>query len=89
MKLEKFDTAAKIKVIKEIRGFTDLGLKEAKDLVEKAPVVVKKGITKEEADAIVEKLKAAGATAALEWLMFRQFFFYFFFPFFHLACFEE
>ena len=66
VKLEKFDTAAKIKVIKEIRGFTDLGLKEAKDLVEKAPVVVKKGITKEEADAIVEKLKAAGSTAALE-----------------------
>ncbi|KAL3526891.1 hypothetical protein ACH5RR_011547 [Cinchona calisaya] len=66
VKLERFDTATKIKVIKEIRGFTDLGLKEAKDLVEKAPVVVKKGVTKEEADAIVEKLKGAGATAALE-----------------------
>lgn len=66
VKLEKFDTAAKIKVIKEIRGFTDLGLKEAKDMVEKAPIVVKKGLTKEEADSIVEKLKAAGATAVLE-----------------------
>ncbi|KAI5684438.1 hypothetical protein M9H77_05666 [Catharanthus roseus] len=66
VKLEKFDAAAKIKVIKEIRGFTDLGLKEAKDMVEKAPIVVKKGITKEEAESIVEKLKAAGATAVLE-----------------------
>ncbi|CAI9111265.1 OLC1v1011444C1 [Oldenlandia corymbosa var. corymbosa] len=66
VKLEKFDAAAKIKVIKEIRGITDLGLKEAKDLVEKAPSVVKKGVTKDEADAIIEKLQKAGATAALE-----------------------
>ncbi|XAR59173.1 hypothetical protein NMG60_11014866 [Bertholletia excelsa] len=58
IKLEKFDAAAKIKIIKEVRAFTDLGLKEAKDLVEKAPVVVKKGITKEEADSIMDKLKA-------------------------------
>ncbi|CAK9148401.1 unnamed protein product [Ilex paraguariensis] len=62
VKLEKYDAAAKIKVIKEIRSFTDLGLKEAKDLVEKAPIVVKKGVTKEEADSIVEKLKVVGAT---------------------------
>ncbi|CAL5369373.1 unnamed protein product [Camellia sinensis] len=66
VKLEKFDAAAKIKVIKEVRAFTDLGLKEAKDLVEKAPVVVKKGVAKEEADSIVEKLKALGATVMLE-----------------------
>ncbi|KAL7231654.1 hypothetical protein ACSBR2_009815 [Camellia fascicularis] len=66
VKLEKFDAAAKIKVIKEVRAFTDLGLKEAKDLVEKAPVVVKKGVAKEEADSIVEKLKALGATVVLE-----------------------
>ncbi|KAK8941851.1 hypothetical protein KSP40_PGU016479 [Platanthera guangdongensis] len=64
--LEKFDSAAKIKVIKEVRTFTDLGLKEAKEMVEKAPVVLKKGVTKEEAEQIVAKLKDAGATAILE-----------------------
>ncbi|CAN6881392.1 unnamed protein product [Brassica oleracea] len=66
VKLEKFDSASKIKVIKEIRAFTELGLKEAKDLVEKAPVVVKTGVTKEEGEKITEKLKAVGATVALE-----------------------
>ena len=66
IKLEKFDAAAKIKVIKEVRTFTDLGLKEAKDLVEKVPVVLKKGLTKEEAGPIIEKLKALGATVVLE-----------------------
>ncbi|KAL9270048.1 Large ribosomal subunit protein bL12c-like protein [Drosera capensis] len=64
VKLEKFDAAAKIKVIKEVRSFTELGLKEAKDLVEKTPVVVKKGVSKEEAEAIAEKLKALGATVS-------------------------
>lgn len=66
VKLEKFDASAKLKVIKEIRAFTDLGLKEAKDLVEKAPAVVKKGVTKEEAEKIVAKLKEVGATVVLE-----------------------
>lgn len=66
VKLEKFDASAKLKVIKEIRAFTDLGLKEAKDLVEKAPAVVKKGVTKEEAEMIVAKLKEVGATVVLE-----------------------
>lgn len=66
VKLEKFDTAAKIKVIKEVRTFTSLGLKEAKELVEKTPVVLKQGITKEEANDIIGKLKAAGATAVME-----------------------
>ncbi|WCJ31426.1 50S ribosomal protein L7/L12 [Euphorbia peplus] len=66
IKLEKFDAAAKIKIIKEVRSFTDLGLKEAKDLVEKAPVVLKKGITKDEANPILDKLKALGATVVLE-----------------------
>ncbi|KAJ4868856.1 Ribosomal protein L12/ ATP-dependent Clp protease adaptor protein ClpS family protein [Raphanus sativus] len=66
VKLEKFDAASKIKVIKEIRAFTELGLKEAKDLVEKAPVIVKTGLSKEEAEKIMEKLKAVGATVALE-----------------------
>lgn len=66
VKLEKFDAAAKIKVIKEVRAFTSLGLKEAKDLVEKAPVLLKQGITKEEANDIIEKLKAAGGVASME-----------------------
>ncbi|KAG6394263.1 hypothetical protein SASPL_144846 [Salvia splendens] len=66
VKLEKFEASAKLKVIKEIRSFTDLGLKEAKDLVEKTPAVVKKGVTKEEAEKIVAKLKEIGATVVLE-----------------------
>lgn len=66
IKLEKFDAAAKIKIIKEVRTFTDLGLKEAKDLVEKVPVVLKKGVTKDQGNPIIEKLKELGATVVLE-----------------------
>lgn len=66
LKLEGFDAAAKIKVIKEVRGFTDLGLKDAKDLVEKAPTLLKKGVTKEEAEKIIEKMKAVGAKVSME-----------------------
>ncbi|KAJ0106720.1 hypothetical protein Patl1_18040 [Pistacia atlantica] len=66
VKLEKFDAAAKIKVIKEVRAFTTLGLKEAKDLVEKVPVILKQGVTKEEANDIIEKIKAAGGVAVME-----------------------
>lgn len=66
IKLEKFDAAAKIKIIKEVRTFTELGLKEAKDLVEKVPVVLKKGVTKDQGNPIIEKLKELGATAVLE-----------------------
>lgn len=66
VKLEKFDAAAKIKVIKEVRAFTSLGLKEAKDLVEKVPVLLKQGVTKEEANNIIEKIKAAGGVAVME-----------------------
>ncbi|KAI5074008.1 hypothetical protein GOP47_0012021 [Adiantum capillus-veneris] len=66
VKLEKFDAASKIKIIKEVRTFTTLGLKEAKELVEKLPAVLKAGVAKEEAEKIVEKLKAVGATCVLE-----------------------
>ncbi|KAF7842337.1 50S ribosomal protein L7/L12 [Senna tora] len=66
VKLEKFDAASKIKVIKEVRAFTNLGLKEAKDLVEKVPAVLKQGVTKEEANEIIEKIKAAGGVAVME-----------------------
>lgn len=53
--------ANKINVIKEVRAITGLGLKEAKDLVEGAPKVVKEGVDKEEAKKIKTQLEAAGA----------------------------
>jgi len=56
----------KINVIKEIRGVTSLGLKEAKDLVEGAPQEVKKGVSKKEAEEIKKKLEAAGAKVELK-----------------------
>jgi large subunit ribosomal protein L7/L12 len=58
--------AKKIQVIKVIREVTSLGLKEAKDLVDGAPSVVKEGIEKAEAEAIKAKLEAEGATAELK-----------------------
>jgi large subunit ribosomal protein L7/L12 len=56
----------KINVIKEVRGITGLGLKEAKDLVEGAPKSVKEGVKKEEAEEIKKKLEDAGATVELK-----------------------
>ena len=56
----------KINVIKEIRTFTTLGLKEAKDLVEGAPKEVKSGVNKKEAEEIKKKLEAAGAKVELK-----------------------
>ena len=56
----------KINVIKEIRTFTTLGLKEAKDLVEAAPKEVKTGVNKKEAEEIKKKLEAAGAKVELK-----------------------
>ncbi len=56
----------KIKVIKEVRAVTGLGLKEAKDLVEGAPKAVKEGATKEEAEKIKEQLEAAGAEVEIK-----------------------
>lgn len=56
----------KINVIKAVREVTTLGLKEAKDLVEAAPSVIKEGIGKEEADQIKEKVEAAGAKVTIE-----------------------
>lgn len=66
LKMESYDAGSKLKVIKEIRSFTDLGLKEAKDLVEKAPAVLKKGVSKAEAEQIIEKMKAVGAKVVME-----------------------
>ena len=56
----------KIQVIKELRGVTSLGLKEAKDLVDTAPKPVKLGATKEEAQTIKQKLESAGAKVELK-----------------------
>ena len=56
----------KINVIKEIRTFTTLGLKEAKDLVEGAPKEIKSGVNKKEAEEIKKKLEAAGAKVELK-----------------------
>ena len=56
----------KINVIKEVRGITGLGLKEAKDLVEGAPKPVKEGVSKDEADQIKAKLEEAGATVEVK-----------------------
>jgi large subunit ribosomal protein L7/L12 len=56
----------KINVIKEVRAITQLGLKEAKDLVEGAPKVVKEGVNKEEAEELKKRLEDAGATVELK-----------------------
>ncbi len=56
----------KIQVIKEIRAITNLGLKEAKDLVEAAPGTVKEGVSKQEAEEIKKKLEAQGAVVELK-----------------------
>ena len=56
----------KIAVLKEVRGITGLGLKEAKDLVDGAPKAIKEGVKKEEAEAIKKQLEAAGATVEIK-----------------------
>ncbi|OJI06193.1 50S ribosomal protein L7/L12 [bacterium CG10_46_32] len=58
--------ATKIAVIKVVREVTELGLKEAKDLVDAAPKVVKEGLKKEDAEAMKKKLEDAGATVTLK-----------------------
>jgi large subunit ribosomal protein L7/L12 len=58
--------ANKILVIKAVRELTGLGLKEAKDLVDAAPKAVREGVTKEDAEAVKEKLAEAGATVEVK-----------------------
>ena len=58
--------ANKINVIKVVREATGLGLKEAKDLVESAPKVIKEGLPKADAEALMAKLKEAGATGEIK-----------------------
>jgi large subunit ribosomal protein L7/L12 len=57
---------AKVSVIKAVRALTGLGLKEAKDTVESAPVAVKEGVTKEEAADVQKQLEAAGASVEIK-----------------------
>ena len=64
--LKAFDEAKKIAVIKEVRGVTGLGLKEAKDLVEGAPKPLKEGVSKDEAAKIKEVITAAGGTVEIQ-----------------------
>ena len=66
IKLEKFDAASKIKLIKEVRAYTGLGLKESKELVEGAPAEIKADVPKAEAESLKEKLEAVGGTIVLE-----------------------
>ncbi|WP_334329037.1 50S ribosomal protein L7/L12 [Companilactobacillus sp. HBUAS59699] len=56
----------KVKVIKEVRGITGLGLKDSKDLVDGAPKVIKEGVAKADADDMKSKLEAVGATVTLK-----------------------
>lgn len=56
----------KIKVIKEVRAITSLGLKEAKEVVENVPQALKEGVTKEEAEAIKQKIDAVGGSVEIK-----------------------
>ena len=58
--------AEKIKVIKEVRAITGLGLKEAKDLVEGAPKTLKEGVSKDEAEKIKKQVESAGAKVEIQ-----------------------
>ena len=64
--LKGFADGKKIGVIKEVRGITGLGLKEAKDLVEGSDSVIKEGVSKEDAAKIKETLEGAGATIEIK-----------------------
>ena len=61
-----FDDKSKIKVIKEVRSLTGLGLKEAKAAVDAVPNVLTQGLKKEEAEEWMEKIKAVGGHCELE-----------------------
>ena len=63
--LESVDASKKIAVIKAVREVTGLGLKEAKDLVDGAPKVLKEGVSKEDAAKIKEAIEAAGGTVKI------------------------
>jgi large subunit ribosomal protein L7/L12 len=60
-----YEAADKIKIIKEVKAILNLGLKEAKDLVEKLPAKMGSALSKADADSLVEKLKAFGCKVEL------------------------
>lgn len=66
VKLDSFDAGKKVSIIKEVRTITGLGLKEAKELVDGAPQILKKEVKKEEAEALVKQMKEVGAVCILE-----------------------
>jgi large subunit ribosomal protein L7/L12 len=66
VELTEFPADKKIAIIKEVRGITGLGLKEAKDLVESVPKVLKEATTKDDAEEIKKKLEEAGAKVTLK-----------------------
>jgi large subunit ribosomal protein L7/L12 len=66
VELSSFDDKKKIAIIKEVRAATGLGLKEAKEMVEGAPKVLKEGLAKDAAEELKKKLEAAGAKVTLK-----------------------
>ncbi len=64
--LESFEASSKIKVLKEVRNATGLGLGEAKALVEAAPKTIKEGATKEDAEALKKAIEAVGGKVTLK-----------------------
>jgi len=64
--LESFDASSKIKVLKEVRNATGLGLGEAKALVEAAPKTIKEGANKEDAEALKKAIEAVGGKVTLK-----------------------
>lgn len=66
LKLESFDAGAKPKIIKEIKSMLGLSLVDSKKFVESAPKVLKEGVPKEEAEKIVETLKALGGKVSMD-----------------------
>jgi len=64
--LESFDAAAKIKVLKEVRNATGLGLGDAKAIVEAAPKTIKEGASKEDAEALKKAIEAVGGKVTLK-----------------------
>ena len=64
--LESFDASAKIKVLKEVRNATGLGLGEAKAMVEAAPKTIKEGASKEDAESLKKAIEAAGGKVTLK-----------------------
>lgn len=66
LKLESFDAAAKPKVIKEVKAMLGLSLVDSKKFVESAPKVMKEGVPKEEAEKMIETMKALGAVVKME-----------------------